>query len=65
MVSSILLQNFKGIALKLKKMNKGERFRCHIPYAHREGKKVRVSSMIVWERTIVKLSFSSHALDLE
>ena len=30
MVSSILLQDFKWIALKLKKMNEGERFWCHI-----------------------------------
>ena len=30
MVSCILLQDFKWIALKLKKMNEGERFWCHI-----------------------------------
>ena len=30
MVSSILLQNFKCIALKLEKINKGERFLCHM-----------------------------------
>ena len=30
MVSSILLQDFKWIALKRKKMNEGERFLCHI-----------------------------------
>ena len=30
MVSSILLHNFKCIALKLKKINKSERFLCHI-----------------------------------
>ena len=30
MVSSILLQIFKWIRLKLKKMNEGERYRCHI-----------------------------------
>ena len=30
MVSSILLQDFKWIALKRKKMNEDERFLCHI-----------------------------------
>ena len=30
MVCSILLHNFKCIALKLKKINKSERFLCHI-----------------------------------
>ena len=36
MVSSILLQNFKWIALKLKKMNKGRR-RFYVTYAYREN----------------------------
>ena len=30
MVSFILLQDFKRIALKLKKIDEGERFWCHI-----------------------------------
>ena len=50
MVSFILLQNFKWIALKLKKMNKGRRFWCHIKFLIYQKRNWRCPSKLCWGR---------------